>query len=155
MEKSELVRQVPLFLGLDEADLRKLATIATEESFLSGKQVFAEGTIGDSLFIIKYGSVQVLKRGYDGNEEVARMSIGQHFGEMALIDDDNRSATVDTAEHTVLIRIKRADLENLLAQDNALGYRVYRVLAKYLCRRLRQTTTDLTFIREVAKRKRT
>jgi CRP-like cAMP-binding protein len=154
MEKAELMRQVRLLRDLDEADLHNLAAIVTEESFLMGQQVFAEGTLGDSLFIVKYGSVRVLKRGQQGNEEIARMSSGQHFGEIALIDDDPRSATVEAVEPTELIRIKRGDLEDLLAQDDALGHRVYRALAQYLSRRLRQTTADLTFMREVAKQKR-
>jgi len=82
------------------------------------------------------------------------MGPGQHFGEMAIIYDDTRSATVEVIENTGLVRIKRDDLENLLAQDDILAHRVYKALIKYLSRRLRQTTTDLTFMREVAKQRR-
>jgi CRP/FNR family cyclic AMP-dependent transcriptional regulator len=139
-----------LFQGLDNDDLYLLSQIATEEMFPMTYHVFDEGTIGDSFFIIKYGTVAVIK----GNEEVARMCEGQHFGEMALIDNETRSATITTVERTELIRIKRQDLEKLLAQDDALGMRVYRVLARYLCNRLRQTTADLAFMREVSKRQR-
>lgn len=148
MEKLEIMQKVILFQGLDKADLNRLAEIATEEIFPMCYQVFEEGTTGDSFFIVKYGTVAVVK----GNEEVARMAEGQHFGEMALIDHDIRSATVTAIERTELIRIKRQDLENLLAKDNALGQRVYRAIARYLCNRLRQTTADLAFMREVAKR---
>jgi CRP-like cAMP-binding protein len=154
MEKVELIRQIPLFRDLVDEDIQKLAEVATEESFTASSQIFAEGTKGDALFVVKYGTVQVLKRGRDGKEEVSRMGPGQHFGEMAIIDDDTRSATVEVAENTGLIRIKRDDLENLLAQDDTLAHRVYKGLTKYLIRRLRQTTTDLTFMREVAKQRR-
>ena len=154
MDMLEIMREVILFHGLDEADLRQLAAIATRETYPPGRQVFAEGAVGDSLFIVKYGTVAVVKSGRGGDEEVARMSAGQHVGEMALVDDDTRSATVQAVEHTELVRMRRQDLEQLLARDEALGHRVYRVLARYLCRRLRQTTADLTFMREVAKRPR-
>jgi CRP-like cAMP-binding protein len=152
MEKEELIRQIALFQGLDSADLRRLSEIATEETLGTGQQIFAEGTPGDSLFAVKYGTVRVLKQGREGKEEVARMSSGEHFGEMALIDSAPRSATVDTVERTELVRIRREDLENLLAQDDALGHRVYKAFARYLCHRLQQTTIDLTFMREIAKR---
>jgi CRP-like cAMP-binding protein len=152
MEKEELIRQIALFRGLDSADLRRLGEIATEERLGTGQEIFAEGTPGDSLFAVKYGTVRVLKQGREGKEEVARMSSGEHFGEMALIDSLPRSATVDTVERTELVQIRREDLENLLAQDDALGHRVYKAFARYLCLRLQQTTIDLTFMREIAKR---
>ncbi len=153
MEKAELFRGVPLFSGLDNADLRRLGDVATEEVFPMGKQIFAEGTQRDSFFIIKFGTVRVLKQGKEGEEEVARTGVGQHFGEMALIDNDRRSATVEALEHTELLRIRREDLEKLTAKDASLGHRVYKVFARYLCHRLRQTTAELTFMREVAKRR--
>ncbi len=150
MQKVDLLKQIPLFKGLEQSDLWKISEIATEESLAVGGQVFSEGSAGDSLYAIKYGTVRVLK---GGDQEVARMGPGQHFGEMALVDDETRSATIDAVEHTELIRIKRDDLEKLLAKEAALGVRVYKAFARYLCLRLRQTTTDLTFMKEVAKRR--
>lgn len=142
MEKLEVMQQVILFHGLEKDDLIKLSEIATEENFPATYRVFDEGAIGDSFFIIKYGTVGVIK----GNEEVARMGQGQHFGEMALIDNETRSATIAAVERTELIQIKRQTLEKLLEKDNALGMRVYRALARYLSNRLRQTTADLAFL---------
>jgi CRP-like cAMP-binding protein len=154
MEKIELIRPIPLFRELDDEDLSKVAEVATEETYTASNQVFVEGTQGDALFVVKYGTVLVLKKGREGKEEVARMGPGQHFGEMAVIDDDTRSATVEVIENTGLIRITRGDLENLLEQNDSLAHRVYKAFTKYLSRRLRQTTTDLTFMREVAKQQR-
>jgi CRP-like cAMP-binding protein len=148
MEKLEVMQQVILFHGLEKDDLIKLSEIATEENFPATYRVFDEGAIGDSFFIIKYGTVGVIK----GNEEVARMGQGQHFGEMALIDNETRSATIVAVERTELIQIKRQTLEKLLEKDNALGMRVYRALARYLSNHLRQTTADLAFARDLCKR---
>jgi CRP-like cAMP-binding protein len=152
MKNIDLIRQLPLFRNLDEADLYKLAAIATEQTFSAGCQIFMERSIGDSLFIIKYGTVRVVKQGEREDEEVTYMGSGQHFGEMALIDDEPRSATVEAVEHTETICIKRKDLESLLAQDNKLGFGVYRRFAKYLCFRLRETTDEVCLMRERAKR---
>ena len=156
MERPTLLRHIPLFRDLSDTDLQKLIVIAKEVNFDKGQQVFTEGSIGDSVFAIKSGSVRVFKKRDDGNEEVASLGFGQHFGEMALIDDETRSATIETVEPTKLVQIKRGDLENLLVQDVTLAHKVYKALARYLCRRLRQTTKDLTFVKgavkEVAKR---
>jgi CRP-like cAMP-binding protein len=93
----------------------------------------------------------VLKKGREGNEEVARLSLGQHFGEMALIDEVHRSATVEAAEDSKLIQIKRADWESLLGRNFPIAHQVYNAFTKYLCRRLRQTTKDLTSMIDLAK----
>ena len=135
MQNIELMKQVPLFKNLDDSDLSKLSAIATEQTFSAGCLVVSEGDPGDSLFIIKYGTVHLSKHGETEEEEVGYMGSGQHFGEMALIDDEPRSATVEAAEHTVL------------------GFRVYKRFARILSNRLRETTNELCVIKEHIKRK--
>ncbi len=151
MEKTKLLQQVPLFQDLRSGDLKSIAEIAVEVVCKAHHQVFAEGDVGDSLFVIESGAVRVLKKGREGNEEVARLSSGQHFGEMALIDEEHRSATVEAVEDTKLIQIKRGDWENLIEQNFPLAHQVYEAFTKHLCRRLRQTTKDLTSMMDLAK----
>ena len=151
MEKTRLLQQVPLFQDLRSGDLKSIAEIAVEVECKAHHQVFAEGDVGDSLFVIESGVVRVLKKGREGNEEVARLSSGQHFGEMALIDEEHRSATVEAVEDTKLIQIKRGDWESLLGQNFPLAYQVYKAFTKHLCRRLRQTTKDLTSMMDLTK----
>ena len=153
MEKVELLGKMSLFRGLESDDLKKLAAIAGDESFVPGSKIIYEGAEGDALYGIKSGTVRVVKHGADEDEEISRMGPGQHFGEMAIIENDKRSATIDAQEYTEVIKINRQDLEELLSKDDELGHRVYKSLATYLCRRLRQTTNDLNFMRGVAKRR--
>jgi CRP-like cAMP-binding protein len=143
LDTEELIRKVPLFKRLDDSDINKIASIAQEVNFIGSDDVVKEGDSGDSLYIIKYGTVRVLKNG----EEVARMSVGQHFGEMALISDEPRTATVQATERVNLLQIQRHTLEGILTNDHALGHRVYKAFAKFLCKRLQQTTADLSFMR--------
>jgi len=145
MERRNLLRQIPLFADLTSTDLQKLNEIARDVTFDKGQIIFTEGSVGDSLFFINSGSVRVLKKGNIGKEEVASLNSGKHFGEMALIDDGPRSATVEAVENTKLIQIKREELEKILAMDLDFAYRMYRIMAKYLCLRLRQTTKDFAF----------
>jgi CRP-like cAMP-binding protein len=152
MEKIQLLEKMSIFHGLKPEDLKKIEAIATDESFVPGSTIISEGAEGDALYGIKSGTVRVVKRGKDEDEEISRMGPGQHFGEMAIIEHDKRSATIDAQEYTELIKIKKDDLDELLSHDDELGHRVYRSLAIYLCRRLRQTTNDLSFMRGLAKR---
>ena len=151
MEKAKSLQQLPLFRHLETADLQSIAQIATEVAFEKGQQIIVQGDVGDSLFVIRSGAVRVLRKGGQGNEEMARLNSGQHFGEMALIDEERRSATVEAVERTELIKIQRRDLENLLVQDVSLAQRFYKSLAKYLSLRLRQTSKDLTQMMDLAK----
>jgi CRP-like cAMP-binding protein len=142
MDRVKILGQIPLFKDLTGADLQKLSNIAKEVTFGKGQHVFEEGNTGDSLFAIESGLVRVVKSASVGGEEVATLNSGQHFGEMALIDDGPRSATIEAVEPTTLVQIKRDDLEGLLATDLDLAHRIYKIMAKYLCFRLRQTTKD-------------
>jgi CRP-like cAMP-binding protein len=153
MKNIELLQQVPLFKNLDNSDLEKLSMIATEQTFPAGSPIVTEGDPGDSLYLIKYGTVRLYKQGEKEEEEVGFMGSGQHFGEMALIDSEPRSATVEAVEHTELICLSRDTFENLLTQDIALGFRVYKRFARLLSHRLRETTDELCVIKERARRK--
>ncbi len=144
MEKIKSLEQTPLFSHLDAADLQNLSQISKRVIFEKGQKVIAQGDAGDTLFVIESGAVRVLRKGGEGMEEIARLSAGQHFGEMALIDEERRSATVEAIEHSELIKIERGDLQSLLAKDISFAKRFYHSLAKYLSLRLRETSKNLT-----------
>jgi CRP/FNR family transcriptional regulator, cyclic AMP receptor protein len=84
------LRQVPLFGDLSARDLKRLADSMQELSFPAGKEVVAEGKGGVGFFVILDGSARVSQ----GGEERGRLATGDYFGEMALIDGDDRMATV-------------------------------------------------------------
>jgi CRP-like cAMP-binding protein len=88
------LREVRLFAGLSQRQLRQLARLAKERQFREGVTVVAEGTMsGVGFFIVADGEAIV---SVDG-EEVARIGPGDHFGELALITEDARTATVTAA----------------------------------------------------------
>ena len=93
---NELLRNVPLFAGFDDAELERLAGEFFERSFRSGETLAGEGDSGRSFFVIESGEVAVSVRG----NPVATLGPGSNFGEIALIDRQARSATI-TAENDV------------------------------------------------------
>lgn len=89
----DLIRGVPLFSGLDDRLLQRLAGEFFEKTFSDGEVIAAEGEAGRSFVVIDTGEVSVSVQG----KEVAKLGPGQAFGEMALIDKSARSATVRAA----------------------------------------------------------
>jgi len=84
------LRRVPLFSKLSDKDLKRLANNLTERTFPAGHKVAVEGAEGVGFFIIEDGEVTVTR----GGEEVRKLGPGDYFGEMALIDQGPRSASV-------------------------------------------------------------
>jgi len=89
------LREVPLFAELANRDLKRLADSMQEKSFEAGKEIVTEGKGGVGFFVILEGTARVSQ----GGEDRGRLAVGDYFGEMALIDGDDRTATVhaDTA----------------------------------------------------------
>jgi len=81
---------VPLFADLSRRDLKRLADSMQELSFPAGKEVIAEGKGGVGFFVILAGSARVTQ----GGEDRGRLTAGDYFGEMALIDGDDRAASI-------------------------------------------------------------
>ena len=99
----DLIRGVPLFSGLDDRILQRLAGEFFEKTFSDGEVIAAEGEAGRTFVVIESGEVSVSVQG----SEVAKLGPGQAFGEMALIDKSARSATVraETDSHCYLLPV--------------------------------------------------
>ena len=87
---TEALRKVPLFAGLSDADLERLARQMKERRFPAGSAVTSEGAGGAGFFVIIDGNATVVV----GDEERASLGPGDHFGEIALIDEGMRSASI-------------------------------------------------------------
>lgn len=127
-----VLEKVPLFEGLSRKDLDKIARLVRGRSIRPGELLFKEGDPGDKFYIVQGGAVEILKD--KAGAEADRLAVkraGDSFGEMALLTDAPRSATVRALEPTNLLVVSRADFEQLLGGDT-LATRVMRSLAKSL-----------------------
>ncbi len=114
----ELLRTVPLFSGLQDVELDELARLATRRHFPKGGVIFFENDEGSSFFMIEAGRVKVSILGDDGREVIlSMMGPGDFFGEMALLDDEPRSATAIAAETTELISLNRSDFQSAVDEN--------------------------------------
>lgn len=147
-QSSNLLQNVYVFKELTPKELETIASLATVESFGPGDEIFTQGDAAVSFFVIKFGSVKIQRSGKEDSVDVATLGTGSHFGEMAFVDGEKRSATVIAIERTELVKLDFQDLRRVLEANPAIAVKVYKSFAHFLCGRLRITTTDLSFARE-------
>lgn len=92
-DKTKVLRRSPLFELLSSAELQVLADLSRPLRFAAGERIFAEGDVGDSLFVLGAGEVMVSRHETPG-APLAVLGPPAAFGEMALVDREHRSATV-------------------------------------------------------------
>jgi len=128
-----VLERTPLFAGLRRALLGRLAIRLFEKSYSAGEEIFGEGDPGHALFIVASGEVEVLRRTDDGGEErLGLFAADTSFGEMALIDDQPRSASARATMPTTLYILYRSHFEELVEGQPAVALALMRNLLKTL-----------------------
>ena len=139
MDVKALLKNVELFAGLAENDLDEVAALCHQHVFNAGDVLAVQGEPGDELFIIADGLVEVIVRGQDAPRVVVNLGSGQLIGEMSLVDQGRRSATLRAAQSpTRVYAIPYRDFRDLCEQNTRIGYRVMLNLAADLSFKLRQ-----------------
>jgi CRP/FNR family cyclic AMP-dependent transcriptional regulator len=140
MNIQQVLRQVELFEGLSDEELKQVAAICTSKELHAGDTLIHQGEQGDKLYIITEGFVEVVLSNAQQQEKrvVVNLGPGQIFGEIALLDQGPRSASVRaTANPTIVQSIHHSDFNNLCAENNHIGYLVMRNMAADLSFKLR------------------
>jgi CRP-like cAMP-binding protein len=143
---------LPVFAGLDAGQLSAVAAALIPRRVGPGIDIVSEGERSTSLFIMTAGSVGTSKRmGLAAQEGAAagrqkvlvHLRAPQFFGEMGLLSDLERSATITTETECELLEFPRSEFERLAHADAALGYRLVRNIAVVLAERLRRSDLDV------------
>ena len=128
-----LVRNVPLFSLLPDAQLLLLTQALSRKPYPKGSTVVAAGDPADALYIVISGRLKVIMSDNEGREVIlANLSQGEFFGEMGLLDQAPRSATVTTMEPCELLTITRTEFTKCLQGNFDLTMNVIRGLVKRL-----------------------
>jgi len=142
---------IPLFRDLSEAQLARVAAVLRTARAQAGDAILVEGDPGRSLFVLTQGSVETTKHlgviglesGTPRQKVLVRLVAPQFFGEIGLLEDTPRSASVRAATACELLELRREDFDRLVAGDITLGYTLLRNIASSLIGRLRDTDRDL------------
>jgi CRP/FNR family transcriptional regulator, cyclic AMP receptor protein len=139
-EVVELLARVPVFSTLVSEDLQRVADLAVPREFGPGQVVFREGDSSDTCYVVRSGRARAIREHSDGRViTLATFGPGDIFGELALFEDERRSATVEAVEPTTVVAVLGPDMRRLMVEHPQISTRL--VIA--LGRRLRETNERL------------
>lgn len=133
LSNKELIRRVPLFSLLTDAQAISIADSVVKRRFRRGERIVEQGKKSDALFILLSGRARVIAADSRGREVIfATLRPGDHVGEMSLIDDEPHSATVVAEVQTDVLELSRAEFARCLPENSSMAYAVMRGLVKRL-----------------------
>ncbi len=135
--------KVPLFSALKPRHLKKILRLLHERLYQPGETIFRQGDVGAGMFVIVHGTVDVVIKVGNGERVIAKISDGQFFGEMALIQAESRSATCIATSPCRLLGFFEPDFERLIERDVRLGMTVMRNFATLMAARVRTMNESL------------
>ena len=127
-DASELLMRVPIFQGLEPRELETIARTVHERTFNAGDTIAQEGQSGVGFFVIRDGEAKV---SVDGNE-VRRLGPGDHFGEIALITEGARTATVTAETELRCYGLAPWEFRPLVQTNASIAWKILQALAKQL-----------------------
>ena len=137
----ELLGRVPVFSTLEPGDLERIAQLAVPRRFEPGQAVFREGDASDTCYVVREGHARAIRSHGDGRTiTLATFGPGDIFGELAMFEDERRSATVEAIEPTSVVGVLGPDMRRLMSEHPEIATR----LAIALGRRLRETNERLS-----------
>jgi len=137
----ELLSRVPVFAALGEDELARVAEVAVPRRFAAGAVVFREGDESSTCYIVRSGHARAVREHTDGRTiTLATFGPGDIFGELAMFDDERRSATIEAIDEMEAIAILAGDVRRLLREHPDIAAKLLRSIVQ----RLRHTNERLT-----------
>lgn len=141
-----MLRNIPLFADLPDEDIEAISNLAATRTYPKNTIIISEGDDSDSLYVVLSGKVKVFLSDDDGREIIINiLGEGEYFGELALLDDAPRSASVMTSEECKLAVISKPAFEECLFKNPQLALRVIKELSKRM-RSLTQNVKSLALM---------
>lgn len=148
------VKQIRLFSNIDEKILESLAPALKEERFKDGKIIFSEDDLGDEIYFISSGEVEIVKfvnKEDNVSQSLTSLGEGEFFGEMALFDKKQRSATVKAKGNVILLKLSCEDFYNFIVTDAQVAISILGGMLIATVKRLRETDIGYVTIYETGR----
>lgn len=123
---AERLKKVPLFAGVSNAELQRIAESAKERRFDPGASIVSEGEPGHGFYLIIDGRAEVKR----GDRTVATLGPGEFFGELALIRETPRTATVVAKDPTTCLALSRWDFKGIVVANPSIAIRLLETVAR-------------------------
>jgi CRP/FNR family cyclic AMP-dependent transcriptional regulator len=137
MSVVEYLAKVPLFTSLDRKDLLTLAASARERQYQPGEEIVRQGDTGVGLFVLTEGQVRVTQDRAGSNYDLGVLADGQVFGELSLLDDLPRTATITAIQPSTVIIVPIWDFRAALRDNPSMALSMLRALSQRI-RRIEQ-----------------
>jgi CRP-like cAMP-binding protein len=145
----EALQRAPLFKDFTETGLRIFSTIAVEKQVPAGAPLFVENMVGESLFIVKSGTVRITQKTAEGDRELATAGPGEHLGELALLGKSVRLVSAVAATACEVVEISQRDFVRLQPQKPQACLKLALAIAADLAQRVADSREQL---RELTRR---
>ncbi|MEO6600433.1 MAG: cyclic nucleotide-binding domain-containing protein [Polyangiaceae bacterium] len=142
--KRDILARMPLFRQLNDREILRVLQVTDVVDYQNGDTIISEGDKGEELFIVLSGHAKVMRSG----AEIAALNAGDHFGEMALVRSQPRSATVRSDGNSELMVIRRAEFFEILRKEHQLAVKLLWQFLGVLADRLADTSRDLGAAKE-------
>lgn len=138
------LRNFSIFSGFSDHEVGAVAALMVEKRLSEGAAVYLEHMPGESLYLIKSGTIRISKMLGEGEEKtLVVLGPGEFFGEMALLDGSARAATARVLEVADLQILRKADFENFATTYPAIALKLIRNVVKCFCRKLHDSNQEI------------
>ena len=142
---TDRLTSMPFFDGLSEEQMDVVSNHLEMFVFEPDEVIFQEGDVGDTVYFIADGNLDVLMQaGFGENVRLATLSTGSSFGGMSIIDDLPRSASVKAITQSTVMGLKKESFERLLEDEPRIGVIMLKGLARFMSEHLRETSESLS-----------
>jgi HEAT repeat protein len=132
VEKVLFLKSAPVFAGLEGEELAALADIALEKDFAPGELLFEEGQLAHHLYILVSGKVEIFRKIGEKEYPLAVLGPQECFGEMAILDDEPRSASIRAVEASTVLKIDRESFRELIHERPQISFAIFKILSQRL-----------------------
>lgn len=140
----DFISNIPLFESLTKKEVETVSVYVRSQTLESGQILFNQWDRAECVCFVEQGALNVLtKSGPEEHEIVATLRRGRSIGEMSLIDNFPRAATIQSASETNLVILTRAGFDELMSDHHDLGIKILKGLARLLAQNLRKTSSRL------------
>ena len=149
MNDAKKLREIPLLFNIPDDEMKILAELMKEKRTAAGEDIITEGETGDEVFVLIEGMVDIIKSTVYGDRfVVTTLDAKDHcvFGEMAMIDNDKRSATVRAKTDCLTLSVKRKDFDFFCHEHPASGLEILKLISLNLVRNLRKENENLRMV---------
>jgi CRP-like cAMP-binding protein len=145
VDRKDWLNSVSIFSDLEGDELERIAERCEERKFSADDIIFVEHTEGNEMFLILEGqvSIQLELTNEDDVMPLITLKSGDIFGELSVVDESPRSATARSLTDTNLLVLSKRDFDDLMESDHELGYKVMRMIAKLVSRRVRHANQKI------------